>query len=110
VLSEFAGAWHELHQAFICNPHDVEGVKETIMRAITAPPEERRRRMRALRKRVAVHDVQRWATRYLDALASAPARPHRPTSASDQERRETEQANRANQRTIDSAAVRDDPR
>ena len=24
VLSEFAGAWHELHEAFICNPHDVE--------------------------------------------------------------------------------------
>ena len=35
VLSEFTGAWHELHQAFICNPHDIEGVKQTIMRAIT---------------------------------------------------------------------------
>jgi len=37
VLSEFAGAWHELHEAFICNPHDVEGVKQTIMCAITTP-------------------------------------------------------------------------
>ena len=25
VLSEFTGAWHELHQAFICNPHDIDG-------------------------------------------------------------------------------------
>jgi trehalose 6-phosphate synthase len=71
VLSEFAGAWHELHQAFICNPHDVEDVKATIMRAITAPEDERRRRMKSLRRRVATHDVQRWASRYLDALASA---------------------------------------
>jgi trehalose 6-phosphate synthase len=106
VLSEFAGAWHELHQAFICNPHDVEGVKQTIMRAITAPEDERRRRMKALRKRVAVHDVQRWASRYLDALASAPAKPHRPTRASDVERRGVERANRSNQRAMDTASER----
>ena len=85
VLSEFTGAWHELHQAFICNPHDIEGVKQTIMRAITAPEDERRRRMKAMRKRVADHDVQRWASRYLEALASAPVKPHRPTRASDEE-------------------------
>src|SRR5664280_230258 len=106
VLSEFAGAWHELHQAFICNPHDVEGVKQTIMRAITAPEDERRRRMKALRKRVSVHDVQRWATRYLDALATAPARPHRPTRASDEERRGVERANRSNRRALDNASER----
>ncbi|HEX7535576.1 MAG TPA: trehalose-6-phosphate synthase, partial [Dermatophilaceae bacterium] len=106
VLSEFAGAWHELHQAFICNPHDVEGVKQTIMRAITAPVDERRRRMKALRKRVAVHDVQRWATRYLEALASAPAKPHRATRASDEERRGVERANRSTQRALDNASER----
>jgi trehalose 6-phosphate synthase len=106
VLSEFAGAWHELHQAFICNPHDIEGVKQTIMRAITAPEDERRRRMKALRKRVSVHDVQRWAARYLDALATAPARPHRPTRASDEERRGVERANRSNRRALDNASER----
>src|SRR5450631_330870 len=104
VLSEFAGAWHELHQAFICNPHDVEGVKQTIMRAITAPEDERRRRMKALRKRVSVHDVQRWATRYLEALASAPAKPHRPTRASEKERLDVERANRSNLRASDNAS------
>ncbi|MHB8275024.1 MAG: alpha,alpha-trehalose-phosphate synthase (UDP-forming) [Dermatophilaceae bacterium] len=106
VLSEFTGAWHELHQAFICNPHDIEGVKQTIMRAITAPEDERRRRMKAMRKRVADHDVQRWASRYLKALASAPQKPHRPTHASDQERRSVEQANRANLRASDRASER----
>jgi trehalose 6-phosphate synthase len=51
VLSEFTGAWDELHEAFICNPHDIEGVTQTIMRAITAPEDERRRRMKARRAR-----------------------------------------------------------
>jgi trehalose 6-phosphate synthase len=80
VLSEFAGAWQELHEAFVCNPHDVEGLKQTIMLAVTAPTDERRRRMKALRKRVSVHDVQWWAARFLDALGSAPepAKPHPP--------------------------------
>jgi trehalose 6-phosphate synthase len=104
VLSEFTGAWHELHQAFICNPHDIEGVKQTIMRAITAPQDERRHRMKALRKRVAVHDVQRWATLFLESLASAPEKPHRPTRASDEEKRGAERANRSNLRTSDNAS------
>jgi trehalose 6-phosphate synthase len=106
VLSEFTGAWHELHQAFICNPHDIEGVKLTIMRAITAPEDERRRRMKAMRKRVADHDVQRWAARYLDALASAPLKPYRRTRASDEELAEAERATRANLRASDRASER----
>ena len=77
VLSEFTGAWHELHQAYVCNPHDIAGLKQTIMTAMTAPEAERRRRMRAMRRRVADHDVQRWASRFLEALECAPARPKR---------------------------------
>jgi trehalose 6-phosphate synthase len=74
VLSEFTGAYHELHQAFVCNPHDIEGLKQTIMRAIETPPKEKARLMRAMRRRVADHDVQHWAARFLDNLASAPER------------------------------------
>ena len=37
VLSEFTGAWHELHQAFVCNPHDIEGLKQTIMQGDQHP-------------------------------------------------------------------------
>jgi trehalose 6-phosphate synthase len=106
VLSEFTGAWHELHQAYICNPHDIEGVKQTIMRAINAPDDERRRRMRALRKRVAGHDVQRWASRYLEALASAPGKPQWSTRTSDEEREGVRRANRAGQRALDKASER----
>ena len=75
VLSEFTGAWHELHQAFACNPHDIEGLKQAILRAINTPAKDKQRIMRALRRRVADHDVQRWAARYLAALASAPEQP-----------------------------------
>jgi trehalose 6-phosphate synthase len=74
VLSEFTGAFHELHQAFVCNPHDIEGVKQSIMRAIQTPAKEKRRLMRSMRRRVAEHDVQHWAARFLDNLEHAPER------------------------------------
>ncbi|TQJ48475.1 trehalose-6-phosphate synthase [Phycicoccus sp. SLBN-51] len=77
VLSEFTGAWHELHQAYVCNPHDIAGLKQTILTAMRAPEAERRRRMKAMRRRVADHDVQRWASRFLEALEQAPAKPTR---------------------------------
>jgi trehalose 6-phosphate synthase len=104
VLSEFTGAWHELHQAFTCNPYDTEGVKATIMSAVTAAEDERRNRMKAMRQQVSEHCVQRWAALYLQSLAAAPLNPHRPTRASDQESRDAERANRANLRASDKAA------
>jgi len=69
VLSEFAGAADELTQALLINPHDIDGTKAAVMRAATMGVEERRRRMRALRRRVLEHDVARWAAGFLDALA-----------------------------------------
>ncbi len=106
VLSEFTGAWHELHQAFTCNPHDIEGVKQTIMLAITTPEKERRRRMRAMRRRVAEDDAQRWAGDFLEALASAPLKPHGSTRAGDQIRQADERANRANLGVLDKVSER----
>ncbi|MCX2928907.1 trehalose-6-phosphate synthase [Mycobacterium sp. CVI_P3] len=69
VLSEFTGAAAELRQAYLTNPHDLEGVKDTIEAALDQTPEEGRRRMRALRRQVLAHDVDRWAQSFLDALA-----------------------------------------
>jgi trehalose 6-phosphate synthase len=70
VLSEFTGAAAELRQAYLANPHHLEGVKDAIEAALTQSPEEGRRRMRALRRQVLAHDVDRWARSFLDALAS----------------------------------------
>jgi alpha,alpha-trehalose-phosphate synthase [UDP-forming] len=68
VLSEFTGAAIELPQAFVVNPHDIDGLEAAIVRAAGASPREVARRMRALRKRVFSHDVVRWAEDFLRAL------------------------------------------
>jgi len=71
VLSEFTGAADELSGAFLVNPHDIEGMKDAIVRAATVPPAEARRRMRAMRRRVREFDVSRWAGSFLDDLRRA---------------------------------------
>lgn len=71
VLSEFTGAAAELRQAYLVNPHDLEGVKDTVEAALNQSVEEGRRRMRSLRRQVLAHDVDRWARSFLDALAES---------------------------------------
>ncbi|OBI32441.1 trehalose-6-phosphate synthase [Mycobacterium sp. E2238] len=73
VLSEFTGAAAELRQAYLVNPHDLEGVKDAIEAALNQPIEEGRRRMRSMRRQVLAHDVDRWARSFLDALAEPQA-------------------------------------
>jgi trehalose 6-phosphate synthase len=74
VLSEFAGAAAELTEAYLVNPHDLDGLKDAIVQALEASPAENRARMRAMRRHVRSHDVRAWARSYLRALASGPAR------------------------------------
>ena len=71
VLSEFTGAAAELRQAYLVNPHDLEGVKDAIEAALQPAGRRGRRRMRSLRRQVLAHDVDRWARSFLDALAEA---------------------------------------
>jgi trehalose 6-phosphate synthase len=68
ILSELAGASHELAEALIINPYDERGFAGAIRRAIEMPEWERRRRMQALRRRVAGRDVLAWASDILDRL------------------------------------------
>ncbi len=68
VLSEFAGAADELRQAWLVNPYDLNGMKDTLVEAATAPPKEKHRRMRAMRRQVMENDVRRWADAFLDEL------------------------------------------
>jgi len=70
VLSEFAGAADEMGSALLINPHDIDGLKDTIVRAIDMPAAEQGRRMRALRKRVRDHDVEDWSREFLEALSA----------------------------------------
>ncbi|POM23401.1 Trehalose-phosphate synthase [Actinomadura rubteroloni] len=76
VLSEFAGAAPELRRgAFLVNPYDIDGLKETLLAAIRCEPAEQARRMRVMRKRVLEHDVDRWAAEFLDELEDPAAQP-----------------------------------
>ncbi|MGV0635488.1 trehalose-6-phosphate synthase [Mycolicibacillus trivialis] len=82
VLSEFTGAADELRHAYLVNPHDLDGVKNTIEAAIGQSADEGRRRMRTLRRQVLTHDVDRWARSFLDALGAAGADPATPPGGS----------------------------
>ena len=39
LLSEFTGAAAELRQAFLCNPHDLDDVKDSMEKALNQPRE-----------------------------------------------------------------------
>jgi trehalose 6-phosphate synthase len=68
VLSEFAGAAAELPEAYLVNPHDVDNLKDTLVRALEAPAAENRARMRAMRRHLRANDVKAWARSYLKTL------------------------------------------
>jgi trehalose 6-phosphate synthase len=70
ILSESAGAGAQLQDhVLLVNPQDVEGVAASIHRAVTMPPEERRRRMEALRKSIRKQDIFWWTETFLKAAA-----------------------------------------
>ncbi|GHJ43496.1 trehalose-6-phosphate synthase [Catellatospora sp. TT07R-123] len=68
VLSEFAGAAAELREAWLVNPHDVDAVKDAFAGAAFAGADEQGRRMASMRSYLRGHDVDAWATGFLDRL------------------------------------------
>ena len=68
VLSEFTGAADELDQALMVNPHDIDGLKQTLLSAAEMPASEQKARMSALRKTITDNDVRRWARSFQDAV------------------------------------------
>ena len=71
VLSRFTGAAEELTEALIVNPYHAGQMAQALHEGLTMPRAEQRRRMRALRNTVRVHNVYRWAAyMLLDAAAA----------------------------------------
>ena len=68
VLSEFAGAAAELPHAYLVNPHDLDELKDALVRAIDVDRADGRRRMRLMQRHLRSHDVSRWAKSFLTAL------------------------------------------
>jgi trehalose-6-phosphate synthase/Kef-type K+ transport system membrane component KefB len=75
VLSSLAGAAQELREALIINPYDVDGFIQALGRAIDMQPDERRARMRAMRRIVAGRNVFSWASDILEGLESLWTKP-----------------------------------
>ena len=71
VLSEFAGAARELRQAYMCNPHDINSIKDALMRAIEADRSEAAKRMHSMRRYLRDHDGRQWASDFLTTLGTA---------------------------------------
>jgi trehalose 6-phosphate synthase len=68
ILSEFAGATAQLQGgAFLVNPHDIEGFAETIYQAYRMPDENKKGRMRKLRRSIRKHDIFWWVNSFLEA-------------------------------------------
>jgi trehalose 6-phosphate synthase/phosphatase len=68
VLSEMAGAALELGEALQVNPYDLDGMVDTLQRALTMPLEEQRERMASMQHRVSRYTVSRWAEDFLQSV------------------------------------------
>ena len=71
ILSEFAGAAHQLKDAVHVNPFDIEGLKDAIDAAVHRPPPDAAARMARMFAQVHDHDATEWATGFLAALDRA---------------------------------------
>ncbi|WP_306118025.1 MULTISPECIES: trehalose-6-phosphate synthase [unclassified Roseitalea] len=73
ILSRFAGAFEEMKEALIINPHDPEEIADALDTALSMDRAERRRRHGALYDRIAANCVERWSERYLQELSAIQA-------------------------------------
>ena len=73
LLSEFAGAAEELHEALPCNPFDVEGLASNLELALELDEDDRRWRIGRLAERIRRHDVFAWLDQELGALEAVAA-------------------------------------
>ncbi len=70
ILSQFAGAAHELKSAVIVNPYDVEATAAAIARAYAMPLEERKDRWNAMMAVLRANSIHDWTAHFLRALGN----------------------------------------
>ena len=73
VLSEFAGAAEQLTAALMVNPHDTDGVAETLHMALNMPLSERIDRWKALEEVVTSQNIDWWRENFLMDLNAVKA-------------------------------------
>lgn len=71
ILSEMAGAAHELNEAILVNPFDQNALVEAIERALTMPADEQRRRNAMMQERLRRYTSEKWSRDFLESLDAA---------------------------------------
>ena len=75
VLSQFAGAAHELTEALIVNPFDPDAIADAMHSALTMPLAERRERHVALKEKVFRTTAHAYCQRFIEALEPGQGEP-----------------------------------
>lgn len=73
ILSQFAGAAEDLHQALIINPYNIEETAKAIHTAATMGLEERRSRHDALMATITRQSAAAWGRAFLSKLSRSSA-------------------------------------
>jgi trehalose 6-phosphate synthase/phosphatase len=81
ILSEFAGVARQLPEALSVNPYSTEDMAAALVQALLTPPEEQRRQMEAMQKRLKAQDISWWAQEFLDCMATIGPQAHVPDPA-----------------------------
>lgn len=68
ILSEFAGAAGNLSDALLVNPYDSEQMADALHQGLSMGTDEKRTRMRRLRRRIRQKNVYWWCESFLQAL------------------------------------------
>lgn len=68
VLSQFAGSACELKDAILINPYDREQFSDLLLKALTLPKEDRRKRMIKMRQVIAENNIFSWAGKVVNEL------------------------------------------
>ena len=70
ILSQFAGAAHDLSGALIVNPYSTREIADAIYEGLVMSPAEQKRRMKAMRDTIKDYNIYRWAAEPIKALTS----------------------------------------
>jgi len=70
ILSEMAGAAHELGEAITINPNSKEDIVRALTEALNMPYNEQLRRNRIMQKRLQTYDIKLWAKDFTYKLES----------------------------------------
>jgi len=82
ILSEGAGAAHELHDALLVNPKDPAALVKALEKALSMRKRDIAGRFNTMNEQIAGHTIQHWAKEFVDTLKKPPVPlPVRPLTA-----------------------------